>query len=96
MHPQIRQPNAGLCPICAMDLIQLAPGGDGGLREIKVTPEAAALMDLRVSEVIREPAAVHVELFGRIGYDERNGKRNRAVDARRGCQTQYLGQSIRV
>jgi len=72
MHPQIRQPNPGLCPICAMDLIRLAPGGEGGLREIKVTPEAAALMDLRVSEVVREPAAVHVELFGKIAYDERN------------------------
>ncbi len=72
MHPQIRQPNPGLCPICAMDLIRLAPGGEGGLREIKVTPEAAALMDLRVSEVVREPAAVHVDLFGKIAYDERN------------------------
>lgn len=72
MHPQIRQPNPGLCPICAMDLIRLSPGGDGGLREIKVTPEAAALMDLRVSQVVREPAAVHVDLFGKIAYDERN------------------------
>lgn len=72
MHPQIRQPNFGLCPLCSMDLIPLAPGGDGGLREIQVSPEAAALMDLRVSEVVRVPAAVDVELFGRLAYDERN------------------------
>ena len=30
MHPQIRQPNSGLCPICAMDLIPLVPGGRPG------------------------------------------------------------------
>ena len=71
MHPQVRQPNPGLCPICAMDLIPLEPGGEGGLREIKVTPEAAALMDLRVSPVVREPAAIHLDLFGKIAYDER-------------------------
>lgn len=71
MHPQVRQPNPGLCPICAMDLIPLEAGGEGGLREIKVTPEAAALMDLRVSPVVREPAAIHLDLFGKIAYDER-------------------------
>ena len=49
MHPQVRQPNPGLCPICEMDLIALEPGGETGLREIKVTPEAAALMDLNPS-----------------------------------------------
>ena len=72
MHPQIRQPNSGLCPICAMDLIPLEPGGEAGIREIKVTPEAAALMDLRVSPVLRKPASVDVRLFGKIAYDERN------------------------
>jgi Cu(I)/Ag(I) efflux system membrane fusion protein len=72
MHPQIRQPNPGLCPICSMDLIPLASGGDGGgLREVKVTAEAAALMDLRVSPVVRQPASIHVDLFGKIAYDER-------------------------
>ena len=30
MHPQIRQQETGLCPICAMDLIPLA--GDGASR----------------------------------------------------------------
>ncbi len=72
MHPQIRQPNPGLCPICSMELIPLAPGGESGLREVKVTPEAAALMDLRVSPVVRQPATVEVKLFGKIAYDERN------------------------
>jgi Cu(I)/Ag(I) efflux system membrane fusion protein len=74
MHPQIRQPNPGLCPICAMALIPLDPNGgsDGGLREVSVSTEAAALMDLRVSPVLHQAAAVHVDLFGKIAYDERN------------------------
>lgn len=71
MHPQVRQPNPGLCPICAMDLIPLAAGGEDGLREVNVSAEAAALLDIRVSPVVRRPATVHVDLFGKIGYDER-------------------------
>ncbi len=74
MHPQIRQPNPGLCPICAMALIPLGEegGAGGGLREISVNAEASALMDLRVSPVLRQSAAAHVDLFGKIAYDERN------------------------
>ena len=71
MHPQIRQPNPGLCPICEMDLIPLQDGGEGGIREVSVSPEAAALLDLQISPVIRSAAVAEVSLFGRIGYDER-------------------------
>ena len=71
MHPQIRQPNFGLCPICNMDLIPLQDDGGGGLREITVSKEAASLLDLRVSPVIRTGAVSKVKLFGRIDYDER-------------------------
>jgi membrane fusion protein, copper/silver efflux system len=72
MHPQIRQPEFGLCPICNMDLIPLeSDGGGGGLRELTVTPEAAALLDLRVAPVVRAAVANEVSLFGRIAYDER-------------------------
>jgi Cu(I)/Ag(I) efflux system membrane fusion protein len=71
MHPQIRQPNPGLCPICEMDLIPLQEGGEGGIREVSVSPEAAALLDLQISPVIRAAAVAEVSLFGRIEYDER-------------------------
>jgi len=71
MHPQIRQPNFGICPICNMDLIALQDDGSGGLREVSVTPEAAALLDLRVSPVVRSSAGVEIRLFGRINYNER-------------------------
>ena len=72
MHPQIRQPNPGLCPICNMDLIELlADPSDGGFREISISNQAAALLDIRVSPVLRAPAQVNVKLFGKIDYDER-------------------------
>ena len=71
MHPQIRQPGPGLCPICNMDLIPLTHDAGGGLREVSVSPEAAALLDLRVAPVVRAPAEMDVRLFGRIDYDER-------------------------
>ena len=72
MHPQIRQPNPGLCPICEMDLIPLQDSGEGGIREVSVSSEAAALLNLQVSPVIRFTAIADVSLFGRINYDERS------------------------
>lgn len=71
MHPQIRQPNFGLCPICEMDLILLQDSGEGGIREVSVSAEAAALLDLQVSPVVRSAAVAKVSLFGKIAYDER-------------------------
>ena len=71
MHPQIRQPNFGLCPICEMDLILLQDSGEGGIREVSVSPEAAALLNLQVSPVVRAPAVAEISLFGRMEYDER-------------------------
>jgi Cu(I)/Ag(I) efflux system membrane fusion protein len=73
MHPQIRQPNFGLCPICNMDLIPLEAGNEeGGLREISISAEASAMLDLRVTPVQRATANMSVELFGKIDYDERS------------------------
>jgi Cu(I)/Ag(I) efflux system membrane fusion protein len=72
MHPQIRQPNSGPCPICSMDLIPLEnKNSGGGLREITVSDESAALLDLRVSPVLQAPALANVQMFGNIDYDER-------------------------
>ena len=72
MHPQIRQPEFGLCPICNMDLIPLEGGTGGGLREVSVSSEAAAMLNLRIAPVVRQAADVEIRLFGRIAYDERS------------------------
>lgn len=87
MHPQIRQPNFGLCPICNMDLILLQDDGGGGLREVTVSAEAAALLDLRVTPVRRAPAEADLKLFGKIEYDER---RITAATARMGGRLDRL------
>lgn len=72
MHPQIRQPNPGLCPICEMALIPLQDSGEGGIREVTVSSEASALLNLQVSPVVRTAVVAEVSLFGRISYDERS------------------------
>jgi len=71
MHPQIRQPGAGKCPICKMDLIPASARTAGGLREISVMPETAAMLDFRVTPVVRAPAVRELRLFGTVSYDER-------------------------
>jgi Cu(I)/Ag(I) efflux system membrane fusion protein len=48
MHPQIRQPKPGKCPICFMDLIQeSSDGSDLGPRQISFTKEAVKLMEVQ-------------------------------------------------
>lgn len=71
MHPQIRQPGPGKCPICKMDLIQASARAAGGLREISVMPETAAMLDFRVTPVVRAAAVRELRLFGTVSYDER-------------------------
>ncbi len=71
MHPTVRQPGPGLCPICEMDLIQVAAGGAGGLRDLTLTPDAVARLDVRVSPVLRQPASNHLTFLGRVAPDER-------------------------
>ncbi len=72
MHPQIRQPEQGTCPLCAMDLIEVSedPSADLGPREIKLSPHAEKLADLESSRVRRGRASVDIPLFGSIEMDE--------------------------
>ena len=73
MHPQIHQPKPGLCPICAMDLIPLEAGESGGIRQVSISAEASALLDIRVSPVtaLAENATREISAFGTITHDER-------------------------
>lgn len=74
MHPQIRQPEQGSCPICGMALIPVQAGNGhdhGPVAAVSVSEEAAALMAVRVLPVERRSVAGHTTLAGRIDYDER-------------------------
>jgi RND family efflux transporter MFP subunit len=69
MHPQIRQPNPGDCPICGMDLIPVATS-TGGLRTLAVSPEARALMNIAAARVERRYVQHEIRMVGKVDFDE--------------------------
>ena len=69
MHPQIRQPAPGKCPICTMDLIPVDTRLIG-LREIEFSEEAAKLMEIETSIVERKFVTAEIRMVGKIDYDE--------------------------
>lgn len=69
MHPQIRQPRPGKCPICRMDLIPVS-ASSGGLREITISPTAKKLMELQTTPVERRNVTATIRMQGKITYDE--------------------------
>ncbi|HJL17331.1 MAG TPA: efflux RND transporter periplasmic adaptor subunit [Sandaracinaceae bacterium LLY-WYZ-13_1] len=73
MHPQIRQPEPGQCPICGMDLIPV--GDDGATRpgpdQVTLSERARALARVRTTRVRRlDAGGAAVRLLGRIDVDE--------------------------
>jgi len=69
MHPQIRQPNPGDCPICGMDLIPVTTGA-GGLRTLTISPETRALMNIAATPVERKYVSHDIPMVGKVDYDE--------------------------
>ncbi len=69
MHPQIRQPKPGKCPICGMDLIPVVKTA-GGLRTLAVSPESRALMQIATTPVERRYVMHEIPMVGRVDYDE--------------------------
>lgn len=76
MHPQIRQPKPGICPICAMELIPVSKTGgiDPGPRSIALSPSARALARIETSPVTRSPIEVNIALSGVLAYDTTRGR----------------------
>ncbi len=72
MHPQIRQPRPGQCPLCAMDLVRVTEGGagDAGPRELRLSPAARKLAEVRTALVERRTVAAKIRLAGKVEYDE--------------------------
>lgn len=74
MHPQIRLPNPGKCPICYMDLIPLETqehAHDEGEAPRYVMSEAAKkLAEVQTDEVKRERASIIVRMVGLVYADE--------------------------
>lgn len=72
MHPQIRQPGPGKCPICAMDLIPVSRGQDDGLgpRELVMSPRAVKLAEIETVPVVRRHVTAELRMVGKVEYDE--------------------------
>ncbi len=70
MHPQIRQPDPGPCPICAMDLIPLDEGvgqNDAPPNQVSLSERARTLARIRTAPVRRgEDLTADVRLLGKI------------------------------
>ncbi|SHJ09903.1 membrane fusion protein, Cu(I)/Ag(I) efflux system [Rubritalea squalenifaciens DSM 18772] len=72
MHPQIKQPSPGLCPICNMDLIPMSGGGEeDGPTTLTVSESTAKAQNIRISPVVARHAARNIDLVGTVAADER-------------------------
>ncbi|MGD2094721.1 MAG: heavy metal-binding domain-containing protein, partial [Phycisphaerales bacterium] len=71
MHPQIRQPKPGKCPICLMDLIPVGGHDEqAGAREISFSKEALKLMEVQTTPVERKFVEAEIRMVGKVDYDE--------------------------
>ncbi len=73
MHPQIRQPEPGKCPICGMDLIPLEDfeGDELDPDAIVMTPTAMKLAEVATQKVGKDLPEKTIRLTGKIQPDER-------------------------
>ena len=71
MHPRIRQPKPGKCPLCFMDLIPVSSAaGELGQRQISFSEAAIKLMEIETSVVERKLVTAQIRMVGKIDYDE--------------------------
>lgn len=75
MHPAVKQPGPGKCPICAMDLIPLSKmGANAGARTVSLSEDAKKLARISTTEVVRKRPEVTVQLFGTLEHDQTSMK----------------------
>ncbi|RCS47679.1 efflux RND transporter periplasmic adaptor subunit [Bremerella cremea] len=71
MHPQIRQPGAGRCPICGMELVPASSGSaDLDQFAVKIEPAQRRLAQIQTAPVLSEPVSTSVATIGAIEIDE--------------------------
>jgi len=73
MHPQVRQPAPGRCPICEMELIPLEETRSDNPLRLEMSKEAVKLADIQTTTVGAAPAdgGEVLRLNGKIRADER-------------------------
>ena len=71
MHPQIRQPKPGKCPICGMDLIPVKKSERSeNPRQIFLSESARRMAEIEVAPVEKKYVVNEIHLVGKIEYDE--------------------------
>jgi Cu(I)/Ag(I) efflux system membrane fusion protein len=72
MHPQIRQPKAGNCPLCGMELIPVesASGDRAEKAELKLSETAEKLAEIETVPVQRKFVSVAIMMLGKIAFNE--------------------------
>jgi Cu(I)/Ag(I) efflux system membrane fusion protein len=72
MHPQIRQPSPGRCPICGMELVPASSAGIADLDElsVKIEPAQRRLANIQTASVERGPLEEVLNTVGAIAIDE--------------------------
>jgi len=73
MHPSVRLPEPGQCPICFMDLIPANADGGGddlGPRTLRLTESARKLAEIETAPVKRMSVAHEVSMVGKVAFDE--------------------------
>lgn len=72
MHPNIRQPKPGKCPLCFMDLIPVESGSgeELGPRQLKLTATAMKLASIQTAPVERRFVETGIRMVGKVFYDE--------------------------
>lgn len=73
MHPQIKQPGPGQCPLCGMDLIPVSSEqsvGNEGVRELKLSNQAIKLAEIQTSTVEKKFVTAEIRMAGKVEYDE--------------------------
>lgn len=72
MHPQIKLPKSGKCPICFMDLIPLetGPGDDVGPRQLRMSETAKNLAQIQTTPARHAFAEREIRMVGKVTYDE--------------------------
>lgn len=75
MHPQVKSPKPGKCPICAMDLIPLSQlGSSGEGRVYSMSESAKVISGITTQKVERRYPEAEVRLYGTVEYDETKQK----------------------
>ena len=72
MHPNIRQPSPGRCPICGMELVPASSAGTDALDElaVRIEPAQRRLANIETAEVQRGPVEASLQTVGSIAIDE--------------------------